>query len=227
MFFFHPRRLRSGSMGAAAATPSVLLVLLLPLLPLLLPGCHRRAVAEIFPSPELLDRTWTDRGDARWCQANEKAALVDLWRSSGGVHWRNHWDLRTDPCVNGWYGIRCDYSGHVTTLNLANNGLPGFLPRSLGNLIGLERLHLNDNLLTGPLPESVSRLTSLVEINLSQNRFTGRMPLVVATFPQMELLHLAANDFEETTMPTEYLQMEQERGVDIWVFVTPGSHLRL
>ena len=212
----------------AATGRSGLLALVVVLLLIPRPRGHiSLARADLFPSPELLDRTWTDQGDARWCTATEKAALVDLWRSSGGVHWRNHWDLRTDPCVNGWYGVRCDFSGHVTTLNLANNGLTGFLPRSLGNLVGLERLHLNDNLLTGPIPESFSRLTSLVEINLSQNRFTGSMPLIVSTFPRIELLHLAANDFDDTVMPAEYLQLEHERGVDVWVFVTPGSHLRL
>ena len=207
--------------------PSSALLALLLLLQLL-SGRHRPfARADLFPSPELLDRTWTDKGDARWCDANEKAALVDLWRATGGVHWRNNWDLRTDPCVMGWYGVRCDFSGHITTLNLSNNGLTGFLPRSLGNLVALERLHLNDNLLTGPLPESFGRLTNLVEINLSQNRFTGSMPLVVATFPRMELLHLAANDFDQTALPDEYMEMEHQRGVDIWAFVTPGSHLRL
>ena len=62
----------------------------------------------LFPEPEMLDLTWTDSGDARWTKLDEKMALVDLWRSSGGVHWATSWDLRQDPCVNGWHGVLCD-----------------------------------------------------------------------------------------------------------------------
>ena len=51
--------------------PSSALLALLLLLQLL-SGRHRPfARADLFPSPELLDRTWTDKGDARWCDANE------------------------------------------------------------------------------------------------------------------------------------------------------------
>jgi len=169
----------------------------------------------LFPEPELLDITWTDSGDARYTKLDEKSALVDLWRSSSGIHWATTWDLRQDPCVNGWHGILCDEYGAVISIDLPRNRLSGFLPRSLGILTSLIKFHVNDNLLTGPLPKSFSKLINLESINLSQNRFTGSMPLAASTFPNVVLLHLAKNDFDQSALPDEFLKM-QMNGVDVW-----------
>mgnify|MGYP006089442853 CR=1 FL=1 len=186
------------------------LLKLLQLMLLLLPG------QALFPEPELLDVTWTDSGDMTWTNLNEKSALVDLWRTAGGVHWTTTWDLRQDPCVNGWHGILCNEYGAVISIDLPRNRMNGFLPRSLGMLTSLLKFHVNDNLLTGPIPRSFEKLINLEYINLSQNRFTGPLPIVASTFPNLVLFHLASNDFDEKTLPDEYLQMEQ-RGIDVWV----------
>ena len=176
----------------------------------------------LFPEPELLDNTWVDSGDASYTASDEKTALVDLWRSSGGIHWATTWDLRTDPCVNGWHGILCNEYGKVVSIDLPRNRLSGFLPRSLGTLSSLLKFHINDNLLTGPLPASFSKLINLESINISQNRFTGPMPIVVSTFPRVVLFHLASNDFDEKSVPAELVAMEQ-KGIDVWTLLAPES----
>ena len=170
----------------------------------------------LFPEPEMLDLTWTDSGDARWTKLDEKMALVDLWRSSGGVHWATSWDLRQDPCVNGWHGVLCDEFGAVVSIDLPRNRLNGFLPRSLGVLTSLAKFHVNDNLLTGPIPASFAKLVHLESLNLSQNRFTGPLP-TLTNVPQLILVHLAVNDWDEKILPDSFLQLEQS-GVDVWVF---------
>ena len=173
-------------------------------------------VTGLFPEPELLDLTWNDEGEATYSDSNEKAALVDVWRSSGGLHWRNKWDLRADPCTDGWYGVLCDHSGHVVELDLAANGLTGYLPRSIGTLVHLRKLHLNDNLLSGPIPSSASKLKKLTSINLSQNKFTGSLPSFFSELEELILIHLAINDWNERSLPESYLILEQ-KGVDVWV----------
>jgi hypothetical protein len=190
-----------------------------PVLPflftLLLYSCT--PVISLFPDYDVLDTTWTDSGDATYTVSDEKRALVDLWRSAGGIHWSTTWDLRQDPCVNGWVGIICNQYGSVISIDLPRNRLSGYLPRSLGVLTSLKKLHLNDNMLTGPLPKSFQHLVNLESINLSQNYFTGPMPMSVAGFAKVVLFHIASNDFNEKTMPDEYLKMEK-RGVDCWIF---------
>jgi hypothetical protein len=174
-------------------------------------------VFSLFPEPELFDITWTDNGEASVTRSDEKSVLVDLWRSTNGVHWTNPWDLRKDPCISGWVGVLCNDNGNIISIDLPRNRLSGFLPRSLGMLTSLQKLHLNNNMLTGPLPKSLEKLTRLESLNLSQNFFTGGMPLGVTAFAKLILFHIASNDFNEQTMPNEFLQMEQ-RGVDVWVF---------
>jgi hypothetical protein len=139
-----------------------------------------------------------------------------VWRSSAGLHWRNTWDLRTDPCTDGWHGVMCDHDGHIVELNLSSNGLLGFLPRSLGTLVHLRKLHLNDNLLSGPVPVSTEKLFQLTSVNLSKNKLTGPLPAYFATLSDVVLMHLAGNDWDEKLLPDSYLQLEA-KGVDTWV----------
>jgi hypothetical protein len=39
----------------------------------------------------------------------EKAALIDIYSSTGGPHWldNTNWDPSTDPCTNGWHRVSC------------------------------------------------------------------------------------------------------------------------
>lgn len=96
----------------------------------------------------------------------ECQTLETLYNTLGGDSWstKTGWLQTNSPC--SWSGVTCN-DGHVTALNLSNNGLIGSLPTELGNLINLTSLFLNDNSLSAPLP------TSLTTLNLGTFDFSN------------------------------------------------------
>ena len=67
----------------------------------------------------------------------DRALLVELFNVTGGPNWLNSENWRTDLPLNGWYGVRTDSDGRVTSLDLSENGLYGIVP---ADLIGLAQL---------------------------------------------------------------------------------------
>lgn len=108
----------------------------------------------------------------------QRQALVDLYQSTQGSHWRQntHW-LQGDPCQPQWQGVSCAADGQsVIGLHLPGNRLEGPLPDSFMALDTLESLDLRGNLgLTGPLPP-LHQWPALTQLNLSFNQFTGPLP---------------------------------------------------
>eukprot|EP00949_MAST-11_sp_MAST-11-sp1_P001324 g1324.t1 len=180
----------------------------LVLLVLVTPRCGE-SQSQLYPEPELLDMTWRGDGAYRPCFHTEKAALVDIWRSTSGVHWIRSWDLRSDPCIDGWSGVTCDEEGHVIELDLNGNRLLGYLPRSLNHLKYLQRLDVNHNLLTGKLPKGLGDLTGLKFLNLSHNKFIGPIPTaILSRLTNLRLLHMGKNDFDDAVLPAELRSLE-------------------
>eukprot|EP01047_Picozoa_sp_COSAG01_P081247 COSAG01_NODE_16121_length_1268_cov_1.437981_2_plen_140_part_01 len=104
----------------------------------------------------------------------ERGALVDVFESLGGRHWRNgtgpgRW-LQGDPCEPpGWYGVSCDANRtHVVELYpsqaQSGNALDGHIPASIGNLTRLRHLVLSNafthkGTLKGTIPDSFASMT--------------------------------------------------------------------
>lgn len=170
---------------------------------------------DLYPEPEFLDTNWLGDGDGMPAPHQEKAALVDLWRSTGGSLWGQKWDLRSDPCNDGWYGIFCDEKGHIVSIDLSQNHLLGYLPSSVGRLKELRIMILNHNMLTGILPTSFDALTNLEFVNLSHNRLTGKLPVKWGKFEYIRTLHVAHNEWEDKKLPNELYKL-QETGTDVW-----------
>jgi len=120
-------------------------------------------------------------------RAEQKAALLDLYASTRGGGWRasDNWARDTDPCWDSWYGVTCDEHGHVIALELADNGLVGPLPASLGRLVALLKLDLSTtapdyhghpnahaNRVQGALP-SLAAARRLEEVEVSGNAITA------------------------------------------------------
>ena len=60
----------------------------------------------------------------------------------------NNWTTSTSVC--NWIGVSCSSNPErVTSLNLQNMNLIGFIPRSIGNLTRLKEVHLGGNSLQG------------------------------------------------------------------------------
>ncbi|MYC93670.1 MAG: hypothetical protein F4X14_01755, partial [Caldilineaceae bacterium SB0661_bin_32] len=123
--------------------------------------------------------------------AGERAALVALYRATGGDGWKQKDNWLSDRPLSDWHGVTTDAGGHVTRLKLGGNQLNGTLP-DLSALTYLEELSLTGNhLLTGTIPDlgAFSRLTWLA---LSYNRLSGPIP-DLGSLTSLEYLSLNSN----------------------------------
>src|SRR5689334_18077145 len=91
---------------------------------------------------------------------NDSLALVDLYNSTNGRHWKDgfHW-LLSNP-VKSWYGVTVE-NNRVTAVTLEYKNLSGSIPESIGNLTRLRFLFLTGNRLTGSIPKSLDSLDNL------------------------------------------------------------------
>ncbi len=90
--------------------------------------------------------------------AAECAALESLFSATDGWRWGNRGGWLNSAQACQWHGVTCA-SGHVTRLQLANNGLTGLLPAAIGGLSHLQTLDLSGNAaLAGPLPNTMTAL---------------------------------------------------------------------
>ena len=123
----------------------------------------------------------------------EREALMEFYRATGGDNWTRNDGWGSDLPVSKWYGIGylTQYYGavgepgkqHVSSIEMANNNLTGTLPECLLKLPYLENLALQDNNLSGEFPENP--LAELMErsynsgaclLHLSGNRFGPTVP---------------------------------------------------
>ncbi|OQR88552.1 hypothetical protein THRCLA_10250 [Thraustotheca clavata] len=138
---------------------------------------------------------------------NDRGALKMLYWASGGPNWRRQWpvgDLLSDPCMNGWYGVHCNFQAKIIAIRLSNNGLTGYIPPAFARLKELEELDLSTNSLSQELPTSLSSLSSLVILKLNHNSFTGVVPSEIALIPNLLILSLEVNQFQNPMPLTVY-----------------------
>jgi Leucine-rich repeat (LRR) protein len=124
----------------------------------------------------------------------ECKALVKLYDSTDGDHWKDRtgWKETNTPC--SWKGIdnNCK-NGHVTRLYLQYNQLNGSLPEELGNLKELTVVNMANNDLSGPIPTELIQLSKLWSLNLENNQFSGSIPTFNCD-SQLEYLLLKNNE---------------------------------
>ena len=107
------------------------------------------------------------RLDGPDCAVEDTQVLHRLHEAANGGGWTNSAGWLTEAPLSEWFGVETDSIGRVAAINLAENGLSGTLPESLGELGSLRRLDIAGNELEGRLPRS---LTNLALENL---RYTG------------------------------------------------------
>ena len=111
-----------------------------------------------------------NRGTAAgtYCNAADVAAIESLYDRTAGVGWNQSDGWVSDDPLEEWYGVTADSLGHVTELDLQDNGLTGRLSAALGNMPRMSVLRIADNEeLTGRLPLSLAGLP-LVEFRYSE-----------------------------------------------------------
>jgi hypothetical protein len=132
---------------------------------------------------------------------SECEALVALYHSTNGDHWRYNswWLVTTRPCR--WYGVTCSAAGHVRRLLLSHNQLTGSIPPELGNLSSLESLLLSHNQLTGSIPPELGNLSSLLSLWLFSNQLMGSIPPELGNLSSLLSLWLFSNQLTGSIPP--------------------------
>jgi hypothetical protein len=110
---------------------------------------------------------------------NQVAAMKAL-KDSLKIPARMGWN--GDPCAprtwDAWEGVTClrkDKGLVITQLDLASQGLKGYITDEISHLTDLVSLNLSYNSLTGSLPPGLGQ-PSLATLDLSSNQFTGGIP---------------------------------------------------
>ena len=138
--------------------------------------------------------------------AEEREALVALYKSTNGDHWNNNrgWlSWWKSPCR--WNGVRCDGdspTAHIIRLYLQENQISGSIPLELGQLSNLKQLYLFDNQLSGSIPPELDNIFTLEEMLLMNNRLTGPIPPELAKLSNLRSLYLFNNQLGGD-IPTE------------------------
>ena len=121
------------------------------------------------------------------------AVLAALYDATGGPTWTNSTNWKTTAPLDEWHGVTTDASGRVTELDLAQNGLTGPIPETLGTLSSLEVLRLRDNTLTGTIPGALSSLSNLESLSRYGIAPTGRVPARLGGLANLRVLRLDGN----------------------------------
>ncbi|XP_043690437.1 receptor-like protein 4 [Telopea speciosissima] len=130
--------------------------------------------------------------------AQEVKALQVL-KNALGLPLRLGWN--GDPCVpqqHPWSGIDCQFDGNsskwvIDGLGLDTQGLRGFLPNNISQLLHLQSINLSGNSILGAIPSSLGTITGLQILDLSYNFFNGSIPESLGSLTSLEILNLNSN----------------------------------
>lgn len=109
----------------------------------------------------------------------QKEALVALYNSTNGDHWRDHNNWLTDMPINTWYGVNNSYGdsiigNYIVEVNLQDNKLVGEIPSQLSLLMDAFKpasvglwyggvLNVEGNGLYGKIPDAVRNASTWSE----------------------------------------------------------------
>ncbi|MEM6319990.1 MAG: 3-coathanger stack domain-containing protein [Bacteroidota bacterium] len=125
--------------------------------------------------------------------------LLSLYyQTDGEFYWTNKsgWENRQtnsncSPC--SWYGVICDQSNRVVSLDLSANNLIGNIPYELGSLEELTLLNLSNNQLNGSIPNGLGSLSKLTTLKLHNNELTDSLPALMGNLSNLDTLFLQNN----------------------------------
>ena len=147
---------------------------------------------------------WTGNARAQGSAESDRAALVAVYRATGGDDWTDNANWLSAAPLRDWHGVETNEQGRVTGLRLGGwdetvrrhvgNGLTGALPLELGTLSHLRWLEIGGNRgLTGAIPASLRRLENLERLALDHNALTGPIPTELGNLTPLRSLTLSSN----------------------------------
>jgi len=78
-------------------------------------------------------------------------------------------------------------------IDLSNNRFEGYIPRTIGDLIGLRTLNLSHNNLKGHIPTSLHQLSVVESLDPSFNKISKEIPQQLASLTFLTVLNLSHN----------------------------------
>lgn len=129
----------------------------------------------------------------------QRYALLQVYFNSAS-RWEDEsgWLAIEDECA-GWFGVTCDDSQVVTSINMEGNNVQGVLPADLSLLTGLVILNLASNIIGGELPAAIATLPALEELYLGGNLFVQDLSdYDFSGLQSLTLLELGDNGFSGT-----------------------------
>ncbi|MDE0554901.1 MAG: leucine-rich repeat domain-containing protein, partial [Candidatus Poribacteria bacterium] len=134
-------------------------------------------------------------------QDGDRAALVSLYRATGGDNWTKNDNWLSNRSLSTWYGVETNAQGRVTRLSLWNNRLNGQIPSELGRLEKLEFLWLHSNQLSGSIPSQLGQLANLTQLGLHNNQLSGSIPSQLGQLTNLIELSLFNNRLSGSIPP--------------------------
>ncbi len=146
--------------------------------------------------------------------ADDRAALAELYNSTGGLTWKDGSNWLTSEPLSEWFGVAVDPDGRVERLVLPSNGLKGHIPPALRNLARLRMLDLAGNALSGPIPAELGDLGRLHTLLLDRNVLSGSIPAELGNLPNLVSLALGENALSGQ-VPLQLADLEQLEFLDL------------
>ena len=150
--------------------------------------------------------------------ASDRAALVALYKSTGGTRWVTRTNWLTSRPLGTWHGVTTNATGRVIELNLIANYLTKNIAPELGNLPYLEDLYLSGNFLTGKIPPELGNLARLETLHLSLNELTGEIPAALGRLSNLRAINLSSNELSGQ-IPAELGNLEKL----VWVYLADNK----
>ncbi|CAN1146366.1 Leucine-rich repeat receptor-like serine/threonine-protein kinase RGI4 [Linum perenne] len=100
-------------------------------------------------------------------------------------------------------------------IDASDNRITGVLPRGIGLLTELTKLHLGKNQISGIIPPEISSCSKLQLLNLGDNRLSGEIPKEIGQIPALEIsLNLSCNQFSGE-IPSQFSGLNKLAVLDI------------
>lgn len=103
----------------------------------------------------------------------------------------------------------------LSTIDMHNNSIWGYVPASLGTLDELVKLDLGENNFQGPVPNTLGNLAQLEVLILNHNKLTGTLPDSIGNLKHLQVLDFYVNKLHGW-IPDTYAQLQSMKYLDLY-----------